>query len=406
MIYIVVFFLMFFCVYAYDYRKHTRFYDVSYWGFFLILVLIAGLRYRIGTDSIAYENVYEEMPTLLELASFKYDSIRYEPGYVIFASIPRSISSDFTLFQIFHAFVVNLVIFWFIKSNTKHRFLALSFYFIVLYLNLNTQVLREALAVSVFLLAWPFLRDGRWGWYYCLSVLATSFHTSAFFILLLPLACLPGIRQCFKLGWRTLFICVVLFAIGFVVQSKFQDFFTFLSVTERMSDRANLYANTKDGGTVLNPVGALFLFLQYCLYPLVALFFMRFKIKQTGDKESQRHFERWQILVMTGIYFSILSIPIFIMGRYFNYFGMFQLVLVASWISTRMYYKNKIFKLKPVYLLILVLAFYALFFKAYFSPANKSGTLKGYMIYMPYKSRLNPEMDVNREEIYRYYNVK
>lgn len=406
MLYLSVLFLMFLCVYAFDYKKHKRLYSFSYWGFFIILVLIAGLRYRIGTDSIVYESDYQDFPTIWELWRYKFSSFRYEPGFIIFASIPRSISSDFTLLQFFQSIVVNLVIFLFIKQNTSHRFLALSLYFLALFLNLNTQVMREALSVSVFLLAWPFFRDGKWLWYYLLCLLASTFHTSAFVTFILPLFCIPGIKEAFKLGWRTLFIGIGILAVGYIISVRFKELFMLISVNERMAERVNEYASDDWSGSVLNPIGMLNLFFQFCFYPLMAIYFMRYKVKNYGNKIELSHFSRLETLVMVGVYFSLLSIPVFIMARYFNYFGMYGYVLISSWVSNKVYYKKKKVRVKPVYWLIILIPLYALIFKSYFAPANKSGTLKTYMRYYPYNSRLDPEMDNDRENIFRYSNAR
>ena len=380
--------------------------SVSYWGFFVVLVLIAGLRYRIGTDSVVYENDYVDFPTLWELGKFKFSSTRFEPGFVVFASIPKSISPDFILLQFFQSIVVNLVIFWFIQKNTSHRFLALSLYFIALFLNLNTQVMREALAVCAFLLAWPSFRDGKWLWYYLLCILATTLHTSALITLLLPIMCIPGIKQAFRLGWRTIVISCVILAIGFFISVHFKDFFTLLAVNDRMAERAHEYGSDAWSGNVLNPIGMITLFLQFCFYPLVAIFFMRYKYKNLGDRIQQKKFERLEAMVLIGVYFSLLSIPMFIMARYFNYFGMFGFVLIASLVSDRVYYKKKKFKLKPVYWVIILLPLYGLIFNSYFAPANKSGTLKAYMRYYPYNSRFDPEMYRDREDIFHYSGIR
>ena len=39
----------------------------AYWFLFLIFVLIAGLRYNLGTDTFAYTREYETFPTVYQL---------------------------------------------------------------------------------------------------------------------------------------------------------------------------------------------------------------------------------------------------------------------------------------------------------------------------------------------------
>lgn len=406
MIYFIVFFLMILCVYAYDYRKYTHFYSVSYWGFFVLLVLIAGLRYRIGIDSIVYEDYYDKVPTLASLSNFKFDSTRFEPGFMIFASLTRSISDDFTLLQFSQAIVVNLVIFWFILKNTPHRFLCLSLYFLILYLNLTTQVMREALAVCLFLLAWPFFRDGKWLQYYALCFVAFFFHTSAVLTFLLPLMCIPGIKYFFQFGWRSLFICAGVLILGFVIRNQFYDFFLMLSLTDRMMDRAHEYSKDVQGGGVLNVAGALLVVLKYVLFPMIALYFTKYKWRRLGDEKEEKRFQKLEMLVLICVYLQLLSVPMFIFGRYYNYFSMFTFVLIASCVSSRLYTAKKILKVKPGYWVVAMSIYYFLGFHFYLVPANKSGTLKTYSIYYPYVTRFNPYMDPDREAIFRYYDAR
>ena len=433
MIYFIILIFMMLAVYAYDYRGNRRSSMVAYIAFFVVLVVVAGLRYRLGTDSIVYEKYYENVPPLWQMAKFKFENTRFEPGFLIFASIPKIFSNDFMWVQFLHAAVVNAVIFWFIAKNTPHRFLCLLFYYLGLYFTLNMQVLREALAVCCFLLAWPALRDNKWIIYYAWTILATFFHTSASLLLLIPLFCLPGIREAFVFGKRTIFICIFILAVGIFVQSKFSSIFMFMAVTERMIDRVHVYSGSSYGSGMLNFNGVILSIAQLCLYPLVALYFLnkwyrlkynvqktswREKFKRTRREEieakkekkeenrKKREHSRWEMLIVLGTYLVIFSVPMFIFKRYYNYFGLFFMATTATWVFSEFIVKGKRYKLNPVYWLFLFIPYFWFSFNTFVSPASKEGTLKVYHIYYPYTTRLNPELDPDREAIYRYLDAR
>lgn len=404
MIYFAVLILMLVCVYAYDYRGYKRFFYLTFWGFFVALVFIAGLRYRIGTDSIQYERVYDSVPTLWELPTFNFDSTRFEPGFMIFESIPRSLGNDFTYMQFFQAMVVNLVIFWFILKNATHKYLCLLLYYIVLYLNLNTQVMREALAVAAFLLAWPYFRDGKWIKYYILAIIATFLHSSAIITLLLPLFCLPALQKGFIPGWKTVYIGIIVFVIGYFIQSHFKDVFMLIAVNDRITDRVDTYAKEDIGSGVMNIMGMLDWGIRTVLYPAIAVWLLRNKRKK--EKNITQSFQRLEIIVMSGVYILILAMPVFIMTRFLNYFGMFDFLVIANVAFSKITLKRKIYKLRLGYWIILLLPYFFFQFKAYNHSLNKDGTLKWYMIYYPYVSRLDPYQDNSREEVYRYLDAR
>lgn len=407
MIYFIILFLLLFCIYYFDYAKHKRLFNPTYWAFCVILVAVAGLRYRIGNDSIVYENYYAHFPTLPELFSFNFRSIRYEPGFIIFASIPRTITSDFTLLQFFEAAVVQVVISWFIVKNTKNRFLCLTIYYVVMYLYLTTEILREALAMSCFLLAWPYFRDGKWIKYYLLTLLATTFHTSAILLLLLPLFWLPGIRGIFMLGKKTIIIGAGIFLLALFVQLKFYHFIDFIAITQRMSDRADAYSKVGIGGNILNMIGMIDIFIRYALYAILALWVYKNKIKFHKIKgKAKETAKKMEFMVMWQVYIALISMSIFILLRFSNYFCMFTFVMISSIYLGEIDFKGKVYKLRPVYWNLLLLPFFFLNFYWYVRPINKARTIPYYAKYFPYSSRLNPEIDTQREAAFKFYGTK
>lgn len=368
----------------------------------VFFILIAGLRYRIGGDSLVYESAYKSSPTFAELFSFKFSNQRWEPGYFVVASITRSFSSDFTYFQLFHALIVNSIIFWFVCKNTENKFLAITLYFTISYFNLNTEILRESLAVCCFLIAWPFFKNGRWYFYYPLMFLACYFHVSATFTLIFPLLALPGIRAGFKLGYRTIFICIILFAVGYILQRKFFGIVQMLASNQTMEERAMEYSKNSFGGVGLNVFGMLEHILKTILIPVLALWWMKSRIRHSGDPSAERWINKIEIIVIAGVYFAVLTLWIFIANRINNYICMFNYVVIASCFFTTLPLARKKFRIQGVYWGFIFMFILILNGKGYFASTYGSSSNKRYMIYYPYSSQLDPQEDPNREQTFRY----
>lgn len=405
MVYFIVFICLLAGIYAFDYKKISKGSLVAWCVLCAAFILIAGLRYRLGGDSIIYEDIYKKMPTLSQLEIFKFNNSRYQPGYVIFTAIPRSLSPDFTYMQIFHAIVVNVVVFWFIFNNTANRYIALTFYFTGLYLNMNMEILREALAVCCFLLAWPAFRDGKWLLYYLLVFLACSFHISALVCLIFPLTAIPGIRFLFRLGWQCLALCLVIFAICYTLQRQLIVMLGSITDNASILEKVQNYSKSNTYGNLnLNIFGMLEQIIKNILIPAAALWYMKKVARGAGDARLTRWVNRIELLIVTGIYFAVMTLIIPISSRFNNYVALFNFVTVASCFFTPLCLRKRKFRL-PGYAwtsVFLVVLFFNV--KLYFAASVVAKDHKFYSVYYPYYSRLDMKTDQKREEIFRSYS--
>ena len=371
----------------------------------VFLILIVGLRYRIGGDSIDYENEFNRIPTLVHLGSFRFESIRWAPGFTLFMIISKSLYPDFTMFQLLHATIVNSIIFWFILHNTRNKFIAICIYYISMYLYFNVEVLRESLAVCMFLLAWPFFRKGQWLFYYLMVIGATFFHVSALFTFLLPCLAIPGVRNLFRLGYKTIFILIILFGISLYIGERFFSMIKLLSMNETINERADVYGkSTTFGFMVLNVMGMLEAMLKDILIPVLALWFFRLTMKNKEGTDEYKAFRKMEILIMANIYISTVALSIIMVSRFSNYLNLFVYVMIASCFFQKVELKKKKRKvrLSSLYWSFIFLVVTSVYMKGYFGNTYGSSTNKRYMLYYPYYSVLDPQEDPRREEILRY----
>lgn len=188
---------------------------------------------------------------------------------------------------------------------------------------------------------------------------------------------------------------------GYVIQIYFYDVFRMIAFTDRMMDRAQAYSESELSGQVLNFMGIISVVVRHIFYPVVALIFYHRKMRKLSKEERESH-RKLEILVVLGLYVSILSVPISIFYRFNNYLCMFTYAFLSDWIFSSLRFKTKTYKFKPTYwaLFLAPMLFFQIY--SYFGNANKSGTLKAYMAYYPYYTRLDPQMDPQREELFRY----
>ena len=400
MVYFFIIFLLSFLVYYYDYKNNKQ--GRLFWLVFItiIFIIIGGLHYRVGFDSITYERYFKELPPISQLRYKDIETSRFAPGFIIFQSFTKQFSKDLLLFNFLQSIFVCSVVTLFFNRNTKRPFFALLMFFFFLYTLLIFEQVREAIAVSFFLLAWPYFIKKNWIIWYALSICAMLFHTSAIFMLILPLILLPGINQLFVFGKRTLFLCAFVLILSFYLQYTFSKYIELLSFTKLTEDLASKYQNTHYVKGTLNIIGILSQIIKNVLLTYLALYFVN---KGMKNQFQNNVLLRLNSFVIISIFISLISIGVPIISRFNNYFFFFSILIISDWVFDYIILNNKKIKFKFSYWLILLIPFFSLqFYNTYYNSINKTGTYKTYMAYYPYTSYIDKEKDLNKEKVLQY----
>jgi hypothetical protein len=188
MIYILIFLFLLLSSLIFDFRKVKIKDDGFYNLWLLILILFSGLRWKVGGDNITYHYGFESTPPLEGLAKYvARSSYTWEPLFTLSLSLVKTFTKEFWVFQIIHAIFINTVIFRFIKKNCEYKYFALLLYFFVYFVYFNMEILRESIAVAIFLIMYPLLEKKNFKKYYLLNLIAILFHYSSIILLVFPL---------------------------------------------------------------------------------------------------------------------------------------------------------------------------------------------------------------------------
>ncbi|MDE6264241.1 MAG: EpsG family protein, partial [Paramuribaculum sp.] len=146
-----------------------------------------GLRYRVGLDTLNYMEGYQDLPTFQTYELQNFILYRYEPGYLLLCMICKEIGNEFFLLQIFQSIILNTAVIYFFYMYCKNPFMALILYYYIIWPYFNTEILRESIAISIFILNYENLNKGKYLRYYIWTILAICFHFSAIILVLFPL---------------------------------------------------------------------------------------------------------------------------------------------------------------------------------------------------------------------------
>lgn len=394
MIYLLIGLYIIFLSYYYDFRHHKNGRQFHFYAILLVLILLAGFRYRLGIDSIRYAMGYQDLPNLSQLANFKFEEHKYDPLYLLLASLCRTISNEFWVMQMAQAALVNFILFRFFKKNTSNVFFAILIYYIVLYIAYMCETMRESCAIAMMLLGWEYIKDDKRLGFIVFSVLAFLFHSSSIILAIVCFFVITGYHKRISFSRSTIIAAFLVLVLASVVQVVFADVLEYIAFTDRLADKAEEHLSGGHFSSKLNLLGIFLVAISYGVVPYICAMTLR------GTKYSKS----LEFFLIVEMFCAAFSYPIAIFYRYMNYFMPFVILAICKTLSMRSYTVPFIGTLRTAtFNLWLLLIFPFAFSRANYMLRNDAGTeIKTYARYYPYDSIFTKETDRDREMLYTY----
>ena len=330
-------------------------------GILLYFTLLIGLRYKVGGDTINYMgDYYWRVP----LSQWKYSVLdKFQPGYTLLCALGKSISPDFYVLQLLHSLILNCAIGIWIYKNTKYIFTSFMAFYLSSYLYFSTEILREALAIMVFLFNYKNIEKKSWIKYYLGVIISCCFHLSAVILFILPF--LKKVQ--FNKTYILLMICAL---IGSILSIRvIQSLSTIIVLAEKAEGYVGVTTGMMAGGYKLM---------------ITTIFPICFGYIATYKRTREIKFE-WMIGIM-GLLGIMALFNSIIFGRFSNYFILFFCVsfgtTIIQWFKTQ----SQILRNNAFIFSLCFIILFGIGFKMY----NK------YTLWVPYYSIYNPT-DINRE---------
>lgn len=376
-------------IFYYDWGNKGSAKDAGVWYNALMIwfVAVSGFAYNIGSDTPIYMYEYDatlwsKYPHLEDL--FKVDNDR-EPGWILLGLICRSISPEFALFKFVIALFCNWSIFRFIKRHSISPFTSILFYAFILYLHINFNSIRQAIAIGFFLIAYDKLLEKKWIKYYLLIIAAFLFHRSALICLIIPLLGFIKINKKVS-GIIAVFLIVSFFIIISIdIQSLLYDILMANTdfLIEEDLNKVDTYFGGSMGNTDFNIMTLLYYFVQIFLLVVV----LSISIKNSSVN---------RLTISVFVFYIILYtlnalIPVFF-SRLLQYFDVFYICLLP--IAIKEISINVTRKMVLCPMLIVVFAFTPV---ANLMSINRRTEISMFAQYYPYYSIFNPQIDPVRK---------
>lgn len=386
--------MILFGVLMYDLQKYSR---GKYNLFFLILILliiISGLAYRLGGDGIHYLLEYS---TYSMQDGFGWEALnKYkdrQPGWVLLIKICRTITEDYALFKMIHALIVNILIARVIKKYTSYLFSGLLLYFVLMYFDFNFQILRQSLAIAVFLSAIPYFEKNKWFKYYLISFVAFSFHTSALICFVFPLIKIIGYNK------KALFFYLLLMLLFIINVDEVLIVLLNSYTLSESTAHIDYYAQQVE-------LGLGFSFFLNLMLSVIVPFYFIYLFSKKGMLDTI--YPKQYIIITYGLIYTVgLYVPI--LYRFNHYFILFlYLFYIEIFYHLAKYFYAK-FKFSvsrmsvKAYFVVMILAFTTIKARFYLSPYGDT-PYPTWVQYYPYSSVLFEAKNDLREDFFRYIN--
>lgn len=378
MLYIVVF--SFFIVQAilFDYLKLKTMKSFNYYFSMVILILVAGLRWKVGGDTLTYHSKYTELPDIFNF-TFESVTLGWEPGFLLLAAICKSVTEEFWFFQLVHAAIVNVLLFRFFKKHTPLVFTAIIIYSIFYFFYFNMEIMREILAICIFItFMYPALQSGNYKKYYILNFIVLFFHLSSIILFVFPLLSKS------KLDRTGISRLVVLVAGLIIVFSVFPNVINIFAFSEKIVDKYETYARYS-----LSIFGMIYNFIVFGVFPYLLINF------------NQKYYKELQFKELVFPFFFVIAVYLSYSGagRFINYFGPFMMVFFVNTIYLLAFHK-KFSQVKVFAICVLLVG--PLLFKISYYRTSLDHIVNGankYSMYAPYSSIFN------KNDYYEYREV-
>lgn len=380
MIYIftLLFLLILICRYDINGIKTNRIF--WYRCILLLLIAIAGLRYRLGADTPNYlYKYYHYTPyiTGLKLSDLSYDS---EPLYKIVVSFFRSLGLRFYVFQIFHSSFINILLFIYIRRHCRYIFTCVLFYFIWMYVFYNMEEMRASLSVVVCLYANDYFLKKKWLKGYSLILIGCMFHKSTYALLLMPF--FYGFLHFNGIGLAFL---MASFFFSLYIKTEMAEYVELFAFSESFSESARIYANNdfygmNEGNLTFHLVHV----FPYIVYP----FFSYYIIKR--NKNNSRAMANIEPFIIVGMMFVLVRANIEFFYRYVHFYAIYIIITLAELLIY-------IIKSRRVSIISYIMAFVV--FSPLFVMIGRT-YVELYPRYYPYASVIDKTLDFRRERLY------
>ena len=366
----------------YDINGRIEYRDQWYNAVLIILILIAGLRFRLGEDTINYIYMfYYDFPDLYNLDIDTFLSSGQPPLWILLNSIVKTLGGRFFVVQLIQAAIFNFLMLKYFKKHSPYPFACTTLYFLWRYQWFSMVVMKYAIALSIISFAIDFFIDKKYLKGLLLIIVATGFHQASIVLIIVPFLLF------LRLNLFGLVFLMGAFLFGAFLQSQLGDVFALFDASSGMSDKMDDYLNNDDfSGQNFNINYFIVNYLPINLYPILSILYSKRNCRDS-------YILRFEPIFMIALMFHMMQFSIELMYRFIYalspYYILFMVHFFMEFSKNSLMLKRSLAFVKTLIIFIPLLAYIAFIWKPFTHPG-----------FNPYSSVIEKSFDDDREKYY------
>lgn len=378
MIYLFVTVLLLFFSFRYDICKEKNGYRFSYYLALIILISLAGFRWRLGLDTPSYIKTFYYWTPKIEYLEISNLSIGEKPLWRLLNSFVYTFFGRFYFVQLIQAAFVNTLLYIYFSKHTKYVFTSILFYFILSYYGMNMESMKASMSIVICLFANDYVLEKKWSRAYLLYFIAILWHPQALVLLLTPFIIW------IKLNRTGAIILVFAFLFGLTFQYFFGDYLDLIEMyaDDAILEKAEMYGETD---RYIGQEGSLLRTFSTIYFPYFFLLFCIFYIKRNCWVNSLQLLEP---LVVLGIVFMTIQMNSQI---FYRYVALYQIYFIIYYSHLFVYLARK---KRNTNIIKAFIVFLPLFL------SYNARKIQNYHRFYPYSSIFDKTVDEQREKRY------
>lgn len=367
-------------LYYYDYKGYKKNRELWYKVVLVLFILIAGLRYRIGIDTVRYlYDYYHDTPTLYSL-KFGDLNIANNPLWKILNSFFYTLGAKYYIVQLVESAFVNILIFKYVKKHTSYIFTSVLLYFLWMYASYSFEAMKAGFSMALCLFANDYFLDKKWVKFVLISLLAFLFHPSS--IIITFFSCFTFL----KINKMGLLILCITFFVGGMLQLIYGDLILAFSFNDYLYNKAAVYGESDRYFTADSNRNVVYYAVHYVFIVLPSL--LSFWVVKNKRNLSLLKFEPYLFL---ALFFVTMSANIYLFFRIYYFYTIYIILFISQAIVDL--WKGIRFKLSFLNAILILLPFIVYMYYSYVGDR--------WMRYYPYASVVEKTINHQREKMYK-----